>query len=378
MKGILMHKDVPVVELNVVVGAHIVDFGEVFDERHIPVGCFDDGQVKLFRLDEWWRRRTIPVNREGLLRALDEIDVDLSELLEMSYGASLMDYYWFCPDWAYVEWDDVNFFGNEFSLDFGDVLLGGGFREGMDLLSPDVTTDGMLKKRWLISNGKKFLMKGSYGAYRFEQEPVNEVVVSLLAKRLGIDCVEYFLDYFDGHPYSLCENFLGKGEEFVPARNLTWLCNDLRNYSLDSFLNCCEMVGMLDVKESVEKMLTLDFIVANEDRHFYNFGFVRDAESLEWKGFSPVFDSGSSLWFRYSSCFSDVPSKPFARTHEKQLRCVSDLEWFDISSVYGLREECISVVGRCDERFLMIVDEMIKRCHAVEGRRLRMFKDMLV
>ena len=31
-------------------------------------------------------------------------------------------------------------------------------------------------------------------------------------------------------------------------------------------------------------MLAADFILANTDRHLGNFGFLRDSETLEWKG----------------------------------------------------------------------------------------------
>ncbi len=41
-------------------------------------------------------------------------------------------------------------------------------------------------------------------------------------------------------------------------------------------------------------MIVLDYIIANEDRHLNNFGLLRNAETLEWYGFAPIYDSGSS------------------------------------------------------------------------------------
>ena len=43
-------------------------------------------------------------------------------------------------------------------------------------------------------------------------------------------------------------------------------------------------------------MLATDYILANTDRHLGNFGFLRDSETLEWKGLAPIYDSGTSLW----------------------------------------------------------------------------------
>lgn len=39
-------------------------------------------------------------------------------------------------------------------------------------MSPDNATDGWLKKKWEIINGKRFLIKGG------NQEPLNEVIAT--------------------------------------------------------------------------------------------------------------------------------------------------------------------------------------------------------
>ncbi|MDR3154072.1 MAG: hypothetical protein LBW85_07355 [Deltaproteobacteria bacterium] len=43
-------------------------------------------------------------------------------------------------------------------------------------------------------------------------------------------------------------------------------------------------------------MLAVDYLIANTDRHLNNFGALRNAGTLDWIGFAPVYDSGSSLW----------------------------------------------------------------------------------
>ena len=42
------------------------------------------------------------------------------------------------------------------------------------------------------------------------------------------------------------------------------------------------------VFERFNKMLKVDYIIANEDRHYNNFGFIRNADTLEWLGLAPV------------------------------------------------------------------------------------------
>ena len=70
-------------------------------------------------------------------------------------------------------------------------------------------------------------------------------------------------------------------------------------------------------------MMILDYLICNQDQHFGNFGAIRDAVTLEWMGFAPIFDSGTSLWFdQYATkinALTDAPAKPFAATQQEQL-----------------------------------------------------------
>ncbi len=84
------------------------------------------------------------------------------------------------PENSDLAWEKVNFFQNEFSSDVGDVLFGAeksGNR--LNFSSPDSSSDGFLKKRWKIENGKRILAKG--GSSPFYQEPFNEVIASRIA-----------------------------------------------------------------------------------------------------------------------------------------------------------------------------------------------------
>ena len=47
------------------------------------------------------------------------------------------------------------------------------------------------------------------------------------------------------------------------------------------YVNLCEEHGIKNIRHSLDEMLVIDYIVANEDRHFNNFGVIRNAETLE-------------------------------------------------------------------------------------------------
>lgn len=81
----------------------------------------------------------------------------------------------------------------------------------------------------------------------------------------------------------------------------------------------------------------LDYIIANEDRHLNNFGLLRNAETLEWLGFAPVYDSGSSLGYDKLTAEirigKNIDCKPFKKKHEEQLKLVTSFDWIDFSKL---------------------------------------------
>ena len=218
-------------------------------------------------------------------------------LLVRCYGLSLSDQYWICPEDSGLTWDRINFFDHNFSDDIGDVLFGAEKKaDRLDFSSPDNTSDGNLKKRWKIIDGTRCLVKG--GSNPFRQQPFNEVIASEIMARLDVPHIPYTVTWSKGAPYSVCENFATRDTELIPAWRI--LRTQKKNNSVSvyqHFINCCETLGINDPAPFLDRMLTLDYIIANEDRHFNNFGVLRDAETLRWLGFAPIYDSGSSLGY---------------------------------------------------------------------------------
>ena len=87
------------------------------------------------------------------------------------------------------------------------------------------------------------------------------------------------------------------------------------------------MPNISDIKIFFYKLIVLDYLLANSDRHYGNFGFMRNANSLEWLGPAPIFDSSNSLYFDKSETFlsneknlkEDFISKSFESKLEIQL-----------------------------------------------------------
>ena len=379
MKFILKHKDIAVIELELDTSGTISTFGKLLNEAHLPVGVIGKDGVDFPSIKEWWKSRSIPASREGLREFLDALDMFLpQQLLDKSFGLSLSDQYWICPREKELKWAEINFFHNAFSEDVGDFL----FRKpdiedadavsGISLLSPDNTSDGILKKKWKIIDGKRCLIKG--GSKPFNQEIANEVLASRICERLGIPYVNYEIVEIDGEKYSVCEDFITGDTELVAAWHVKNLIKKDKNTSdYDKFVAKVEELGISDVRRKIDMMITLDFIIVNIDRHYNNFGLVRDANTLEWLSVAPIFDSGTSMWCRelpedISATRGKLESKPFRSNHENQIKLVKDFSWLNIDALKGIEDEFAEILSKTLSNPSTLAARNKKLCSALKKR----------
>ena len=146
----------------------------------------------------------------------------------------------------------------------------------------------------------------------------------------------------------------------------------------DHFLACCEKLGIPDVPERLQSMMILDYLICNQDRHFGNFGAIRDAVTLEWVGFAPIFDSGTSLWFdQYASkinALADTPAKPFAATQQAQLALARDgLQTLNLSALSNCKDEVLAIYEQAHfgepDRANILADALAARCEALQAKQ---------
>lgn len=334
----LMHKDVAVVDMNLDSQGNLSKVHSISSFEHMPYGTCKGGFLDSNSFKEWWSSRSIPASRSGLDDFLTQLNVkDIKPLIVKSAGLSLSDHYWIRPDGTDIGWKDINFFDNDFSDDIGDMLFGHVFKKGeIDLISPDNTSDGVLKKRWKIINGRRCLIKG--GTAPYFQEPFNEVAASRIMDLLDVPHVRYdIIDYSDS-VYSICEDMVDRSTELIPAARVHLISakrNDMSNY--EHYLSVCRGFG-LDVRRDLDMMLLVDYLICNRDRHYSNFGIIRNPDSLEWISSAPVYDSGSSLGSDTSTeLFSRgffEKCKPFARTFEEQWKYISSVDWVEREALH--------------------------------------------
>lgn len=363
MKYTLMHKNVAAadVEIDESLGV-IINIDNISAKEHLPVGVLHplrhNEVVDRIAMNHWWTGRSIPASRMGVSDFLDTLGIfSPKQLLTKCLGLSLSDHYWLKPYESNIKWEDVNFFDNDFSDDIGDVLFGTNNKtEDFDFVSPDNTSDGNLKKRWKIINGERCLLKS--GSNPYCQQPFNEVIASVIMSKLGIDHVPYSVMRLDDKPYSVCRDFVTKDTELISAWRVLQLrpkANHENEYLY--YVNICRELGV-DVVPALDRMIVLDYIIANEDRHFNNFGLLRNADTLEFIGAAPIFDSGTSLWYDTAttriSC-NNVICKPFKKSHSEQLRLVSSFDWLDTSKLDNIETEIMNIL--CNEKASQYIEK---------------------
>lgn len=338
-----------------------------------PIEALDaHGRVTLRGLNSWWSNRSIPSSRDGAGRLFRLLDVDSpSELLERSLGLSLSDSFWVVPDeMRDATWDSVNFFENDFPDELGLRTAGieASSPSRQATWGPSGSVGGDLPKAWTIGDdGRRILLKGGRGVTA--QEPWNELIATKLYERVFPEgsFVPYRLTQRGGQTFSACDDFIRTGQDFVPAYAAVF--NQKRRASINNyewFVSSLERSSVDGVEAFVCAMVCCDFVLGNFDRHYGNFGLVRDASTLEFVGMAPVFDSGNSLWcnrqtlFPYAGHVSYAYDPlPFAARGEvgghapdpsRQLRMLRDFEWYE-QTAFDVAPEIVHDVLSQNENF---------------------------
>lgn len=243
--------------------------------------------------NKWIQKRKIP-----------EARIELKET-RLAFGTnwqrsnnlqSLTDHYWMKKEKSPAQYNKINFFTNRYSLDVGDAFFKPWDVKGkINSFSPDVTTNGILKKRWKQKkDNTSILIKA--GAFDMCQDPMYEVMASKVIEEYGLDTVSYSLTTEGVELCSMCDNFITASTEFVPASYIYFLEERPENVTVyDHLINMSKKLEIKDFDLFLNDMINIDHKLGNTDRHLGNFGCIMDVESRKILGPAPLFDSGSSF-----------------------------------------------------------------------------------
>ena len=392
MKCILMNKNTEVLVCEYNTNLNVFDkMYEIINIDYAPLILKNyyeedkDTLALLRRLTEWFKGRGIPSWRDKIDLLLHRLNIETAEeLLDKAFGLSLSDQYWIKPYNSNLKYDDINFFDNDFdyaefleaSLSLNSKIV----KKETSLKTPNNTTDGMLKKAWIIEDGTRYLLKGGYKNEILQ--PFNEVLASMICDRLGFNHVPYTLDVYKDTVVSKCPCFITKDTELITAYQIK---NNMKRYDseedYEEYIKCLEENGIPNVREKIENMYILDFLIMNEDRHLNNFGIIRDVNTLKWLDVAPIFDNGMALNVQsyddeeliisgMGRLFYEV--KPF----DEIIKLVHNIKRIDVSKLSDIPEEFDKLLHKY-QSITKMSDKRIYRLCVLLNRQINKLKKII-
>lgn len=267
--------------------------------KDIVAAEFSDGELHIidkqylplylqFRPDvfSWLETRAIDAHRANsrLLKKalrLAERD-DISAVLHVN-AATITDNYWIRPKGSILTYNEVKFDNDYFS----NLALNGGYdsynraASGKHSKTPELTNIGSFEKCWKLKNGKWVMFKRAN-----HNELFSELFVYELGKAFGFNMAEYR----KGKGYIISEDFTCSSKyNFEPAFSFM---GDNDNY--EDVIKKLDQIYPNALGDYI-KMIFLDTITANPDRHTANFGLLTDSEDNRIIGLAPNFDNNMAL-----------------------------------------------------------------------------------
>lgn len=289
---------------------------QVKNPELLPVMLQHECSPETFK--KWVSARTIPKTRDGLDAVVKQFG---DQWMKNKNYASLSDHYWIKR--RTENWKKVNFFTNTYSTAIGDMFFTPWTIQGrISGTSPDLTTGGILRKCWRQNTDRtSYLVKA--GNKAAHQEPLSEVLVSILCERLDIPCVKYDLCIEGTTLCCRCDNMVTLDTDLVPASDFYFDEPRKDGETVYShLLRMCEKQGIDNAQRFLDQMIFVDSITGNEDRNLSNIGFIRDMKTMKYIGPAPIYDSGNA-YYQTANVENDNRSKLFG---ESELEIVKKMK----------------------------------------------------
>lgn len=240
--------------------------------------------VRTSDFEGWLHTRCIDLHRTNsrvlkkMLRLQNSDEIDL--VLRVN-AATVTDNYWCREKDSSLMYSDVNLNDNNLA----DSALLGIFKEvpemNVNLNTPELTNIGSYEKCWKFDGNSWFMLKKANHLEMF-----SELFVYVLGEKLGYGMAEY--KYCDSK--TICsKDFTKSIYNLEPIHSLVG-----DNVDYDVVTNVLNKLGYDFVKDYF-KIIFMDALVMNPDRHEFNLGLLRDSESGKIVKLAPNFDNNLSL-----------------------------------------------------------------------------------
>ncbi len=288
----LMHKNNEVAQFEL--QEHSILNVRLLDETRLPILPYGNLQSEL---KKWLYDRVISLDHVSSIRNQTGQLIDRERLAFANKGRSLTDCYWYKLD-PDDHWENISLWKER--QDF--LPLYEAVKTGKIFKSASI--DGQAIK-WI--DNQHILHK----EYRKRQDIAwYEYIASKISAHF-VDTVSYEVS----GSTTLSNLFTSESVEYIPMYYILQSKKKPNHVSdFDWYLQRCEAYGLnaREVGQFVRGMLVSDYLVNNVDRHYGNFGVLRDADSLKIIGIAPNFDFDRTMYHSYS--YQDILDRKY-KTH---------------------------------------------------------------
>ena len=239
-------------------------------------------------LGDFLARRQAPKHRKHIKELLERYGCDdLEGFLRVTHALSLNDTFWVKETGSELRWDSVSLYQNEFDQLVSEAAFDGIISEtDLSSTSPEFGTDGYYAKCWVRNAEGIWLYKSGSGLHVIE--PTSEFLVSQLAEKVCPNAVHYDLEIYHDKLVSKCPLFTTEATGLAKASAVF-----RGEQTIPKLLDYCQTLGS---DRNFRRMCVLDAITLNPDRHYGNFGFLFDNQTMAIAGMAPIFDNNRALF----------------------------------------------------------------------------------
>lgn len=244
---------------------------------------------------EWLAQRVLSLSRSNAkqLYAMFQIPQrqDLETRLQVCLnckGVSIIDSYWVKENET-DRFSDVNIRVNSFKEILDVALYGYNPTITMNMICPDLTTQGLFRKAWIRDENELYLLKSDNTTNNISTKM--EVLASKILDCFNnkISCVSYsgrIRNTASGKIYvDKCKNFVDERYSFVEA----W---ELLEYARNNGISYIDYFNQFEHSPDIA---VLDYILVNTDRHLQNYGYLMNNKNGNIIGLAPLFDFNCAL-----------------------------------------------------------------------------------
>ncbi len=253
----------------------------IIDDKIAPMYLVNTGNVI-----RWIETRAIDCYRANsrlLKKALRLTEKDDINTVLSVYAASVIDCYWVKPFDSNLTYIDVRFDNDYFS----NLALYGNYdsfnkaANSKTSKTPELTNTGSFEKCWKIKKDEWWMIKRAD-----HNEQFSEIFVYELGKYLGFSMAEYIRtrksvmtrDFTRNGLYNFepAYSFMGENEDYI---SVVQKLREIAPHTIPDYI----------------RLIFMDTIVANPDRHTFNFGLLRNADTGKIISLAPNFDNNMAL-----------------------------------------------------------------------------------